>query len=130
MNISPEKESGMAVNNSTAQSKEINLRQAVLGELYRDESLAQRDAIYTEDEKKIKDGKHRFDIHSGQAVFSRPQGFLVNREEDRKDRMERNAAAIKLWNNRYVEVTDDGFIVRENKKPKAKLKLVKSDGRQ
>ena len=63
--------------------------------------------------EKIKAGTHRFDIYPGHAVCVRPEGYLVDREEDRKQRMERNSAAIELYDNRYVEVTDDGFIVRE-----------------
>jgi len=78
--------------------------------------------------EKIKAGTHRFDMHPGQVIFRVPQGDLVDRVQDRKQRMARNAAAIKLWNRRYVEVKEDGFIVRERDIPKPKLKLVQSNG--
>ena len=83
---------------------------------------------HAEINEKVEAGRHRFDIHPGQIAFLHPQGFLVDREEDRLKRLARNAAAIKLWENRYVEVTDDGFIVREDTMPKPKLKLVSSNG--
>ncbi len=69
--------------------------------------------IDTQLKQKIAAGTHRFDIHPGQAVCLKPQGFLLDREEDRLKRLAQNAAAIELWDNRYVEVTDDGFVVRE-----------------
>lgn len=87
------------------------VRQAVCGELRDREAFG--DARYAEDREKIKAGTHRFDVHPGQAIFVRPQGFLVDRAEDRLKRLAQNAAAIELWENRYVEVMDDGFVVRE-----------------
>lgn len=87
-------------------------------------------ARHAEDKEKVAAGTHRFDIHPAQAIFLQPQGFLVDRAEDRKQRLERNAAAVRLWENRYVEVTDDGLIVREREMPKPKLKLVQSNGAQ
>ena len=100
--------------------------QAVHGELQDREAF--KDTRYAEDKQKIEAGTHRFDIHPGQIIFLRPQGFLVGREEDRLQRLARNAAAIKVWERRYVEVTDDGYVVRERKMPKPQLKLVESDG--
>ena len=84
------------------------VRQGIHGALHKREPFVDPDR-----NDKIKAGTHRFDIHSGQAVCTQPQGFLIDRAEDRKQRMARNAAAIELYDNRYVEVTDDGFIVRE-----------------
>ena len=68
---------------------------------------------YANAKDKVAAGTHRFDIQPGQAVCMYPQGFLVDREKDRQQRMDRNAAAIRQYNRRYVKVTDDGFIVRE-----------------
>ena len=84
------------------------VRQAVHGALHEREPF-----VDDKHNEKIEAGTHRFDIFPGQAVCSDPQGFLVDRAEDREQRMARNAAAIKLYENRYVEVTDDGFVVRE-----------------
>ena len=102
----------MAAGSSPAQAVEprvSHVSRAVWGELH--ESAPFTDA---ERKEKIKAGTHRFDIHPGQfIIFLRPQGFLVDRKKDRLQRLARNAAAIKLWENRYVEVTDDGFIIRE-----------------
>lgn len=102
------------------------VRQAIGNELQDREELGA--AHHAEIIEKTAAGTHRFDIHPAQLIFQQPQGFLVNRAEDRKQRLERNAAAIRLWENRYVEVTDDGFIVREREMPKPKLKLVQSNG--
>ncbi len=85
------------------------VRQAVCGELYQREPLSRDDV-----KEKVAAGTHRFDIHPGGAIYSQPQGFLVDRVEDRAQRMARNAVGIKVWNQRYVEVTDDGFVVRES----------------
>ena len=120
----------MAASNSAEQiePRVSAVTQAVHGELQDSENFYA--ARHAEDIEKIAAGTHRFDIHPEQAIFSRPRGFLVDREEDRLQRLARNAAAIKVWERRYVEVTDDGYVVRERKMPKPKLKLVKSDGRQ
>ncbi len=101
------------------------VHQAVHGELHVREPF-----VDPELKQKVEAGTHRFDIHPGQVIFLQPQGFLVDRAEDRKQRLARNEAAIKLWENRYVEVTDDGFIIRESEMPKSKLKLVQSNGAQ
>ncbi len=121
----------MAISNSTDQSIEprvSKLHQALSYSRQRSEDFI--NARFAEDKKKIQDGTHRFEIHPGQAIFLRPRGFLIDREEDRLKRLARNAAAIKLWDNRYVEVRDDGFVIREREtpKPKKKLRLVRSDG--
>ncbi len=71
------------------------------------------DRISAKQAEQLASGEYRFDIHTGQAVFARPRGFCVNREDDRKQRMARNVAMIEQYENRYVEVTDDGFVVRE-----------------
>ena len=99
------------------------VRQAVHGKLHVRETF-----VDPELKQKVEAGTHRFDIHPSQVIFLRPQGFLVDRAEDRRQRLAKNEAAIKLWERRYVEVTDDGFIVREREMPKPKLKLVQSNG--
>ena len=81
---------------------------AIHGVLHKREPFAD-----PERNENIKAGTHRFDIHPGQAACVDPQGFLINRAKDRKERMARNAAAIERYENLYVEVTDDGFVVRE-----------------
>jgi hypothetical protein len=116
----------MAASNSAEQTVEPRMSQlsrAVFGELHESASFTD-----TERMEKVKAGTHRFDVHPGQSIFQQPQGFLVDREKDRLQRLARNVEAIKLWENRYVEVTDDGFVIRENKMPK--LKLVQSNGSQ
>ena len=84
------------------------LRRAVCG------ALMPAQVIDRSDQKqKVREGTHRFDIYSGQAIATDPQGFCVDLAEERKNKMERNADLIKTWENRYVVVTDDGYIVRE-----------------
>ena len=101
------------------------LRQAVLREFL--VSVDHDGVRQAEDREKIDAGSHRFDIHPGQVVFLRPQGFLVDLAEERQQTIARNKAAIELWKNRYVEVTEDGFVVRDCERPKAKLKLVRDE---
>ena len=85
------------------------LRRAICGFL----NIGQRPESRVEEKQKVRDGTHRFDIHPGQAIVADPTGFCIDLAEERKSKMERNAEAIKTWENRYVVVTDDGYIVRE-----------------
>ena len=62
---------------------------------------------------KVAAGTHRFSMNPGQAIFSNPIGALINLAQDRETRMRRNAEAIALWENRSVEVTEDGFAIRD-----------------
>ena len=113
----------MAASSSPDQVVEPRMSQvsrAVSGELH--ESAPFTDAERME---KVKAGTHRFNIVHGQAIFKQPLGFLMDLEEDRLQRLARNAAAIRLWENRYVEVTDDGLVIRDRDVPKPELRLVR-----
>jgi len=87
-----------------------SVRSAVLRELADDDV---RDIQHDKGMEKVRAGTHRFDIHPAQVIFMQPRGFFIDRAEDRQKRMEQNAAAVKRYNRMVVDVTDDGFVVRE-----------------
>ena len=100
---------------STAEVQPITsaVTHAIQRTLY-DQMIAARELDdYDERCKQIKAGTHRFAIHPGQAIYLRPQGFLLNRAEERKRRLEDNAAAVELWGRRYAVHTPDGLEIRE-----------------
>lgn len=86
---------------------------AVKQAIYSGQMLALEHRNYDEGFEKVRDGTHRFSIHPDQAGFVRPQGFFLNRAEERKRKLEDNAAAVELWGRRYAVRTPDGLEIRE-----------------
>lgn len=79
---------------------------------------AWKDQMYADETAKLASGDYRFDIDHGQAIFARPQGFCVNRKDDREQRMARNEQSIKQMAEFCVIKHDGNFIITDRLKNK------------
>ncbi len=87
-----------------------SVQQAVHAALHKDQFSGRNRAQIRQ---KVMAGTHRFDIHRGQAICLRPQGFLKDRAEERARKSAENTAAAELWSRRYAVRTPDGLEIRE-----------------
>ncbi len=98
---------------TTVQPIETSVSKAMRWAGYCEQRAAQESQDYDDAFQQVKAGTHRFKIHPGQAIYLRPQGFFINRAEERKRRLEENAAAVEIWARRYAIRTPDGLEIRE-----------------